>query len=248
MNKIVQAALVIALAVAASSAGAWYGAPNQAGDMTDQQQQAAANQQRAFEKQQQAFLEQRQAMAAQRAKAAEQAMAARRQFAEQQAARFKDAPRPAPAMDPRLGNVAAPAWGGHGFPARPEPRRFERPAMPEFAMPDFPAMPEMPAFERPAMPEFTMPEMPAFERSAMPAFVGNRGPVLDAHRAQARQEMAARRNAMKEQSDRRRAAHGFGPRPVGPGAGMGCAPVAAPQAAAPVAANPTTVAAVPTNQ
>ena len=268
MNKMVQAASVIALAVAASSAGAWYGAPNQ----------AAADQQRAFEQQQQAFLEQRQAMAAQRAKVAEQAMAARRQFAEQQAARFKDAPQPAPAMDPRLGNVAAPAWGGPAFPARPEQRRFERPAMPEFAMPEmprapdfkapeFPAMPEMPAFERPAVPEFAMPEMPtprgpdfkapefpampempAFERPAMPGFVGNRGPALDAHRAQARQEMAARRHAMKEQSDRRRAAHGFGPRPVGPGAGMGCAPAAAPQAAAPAAANATTVAAVPTNQ
>jgi hypothetical protein len=262
MNKMVQAASVIALAVAASSAGAWYGAPNQAGCMTDQQQQAAADQQRAFEQQQQAFLEQRQAMAAQRAKAAEQAMATRRQFAEQQAARFKDAPQPAPAMDPRLGNVAAPAWGGPAFPARPEPRRFERPAMPEFAMPEmprapdfkapeFPAMPEMPAFERPAMPEmpaFERPAMPEFAMPEMPAFVGNRGPALDAHRAQARQDMAARRNAMKEQSDRRRAAHGFGPRPVGPGAGMGCAPVAAPQAAAPAAANQTTVAAVPTNQ
>jgi hypothetical protein len=252
----VQAASVIVLTVAASSAGAWYGAPDQAGYLTDPQQQAAADRQRAFEQQQQAFAAQRQAMAAQHAKAAEQAMAARRQFAEQQAARFKNAPRPAPAMDPRVGNAAAPAWAGPAFPTSPEQRRFERPAMPEFAMPEMPA-PRGPDFKAPEFPAW--PEMPGFERPAMSDFAGNRGPALDAHRAQARQEMAARRNAMKEQSDRRRAAHGFGPRPVGPGAGMGCAPAAAPavpqaaapaapQAAAPAVVNPTTVAAAQPKQ
>ena len=103
------------------------------------------------------------------------------------------------------------------FPAMPEMPAFQRRAMPQFpAMPEmpgfadreFPAMPEMPAFERPAMPEFpAMPQMPNFERPA--AF--ERGARAGGYRGLSRQEMDARRAALRDMREQRRAARHFGP-------------------------------------
>ncbi|HYN77635.1 MAG TPA: hypothetical protein VES73_07570 [Lamprocystis sp. (in: g-proteobacteria)] len=257
MNKIVQAASVLALTVAASSAGAWYGAPDQTGCPTDAQRQAMAEQQQAFATQQRAFYDQQQAMATQYAKdaeqamavqrqAAEQAMTAQRQAAEQEAARFAELQKNAP-----QGGAYAPNWDQPAAPVMPPMPRFERPQMPDFAMRD---TPDFKAPEFPAIP--AMPDMPAFGRPASPDFATNGFKELDAYRAKAHQEMTARRPARKEQSDRRRAervTRGFGPRPVGFGPamepGQDCtqvvAPTAQPQAAVPVAAQPTTVAVAP---
>lgn len=243
MNRFVQAASILALAAAASSAAAWYPVPYQSGCMTDEQKQALVDQQKAF-------AERQQAIAAQYAQAAEQAMIAQRDMAqrmgEQRAAYFAQLQQAAP---PQAEQVAAPvaapvAYQGSAFPepfpGGPFGPALARPELP--APPAFPAFPEMPAprFEAPPMPdpsapgfpEIAMPEPPTFPEMpglARPAGIAeapecaldrlpDRLAEIDAYRVQARQELAARRAVMKERSERRRAEHamrGFGPRSAG---------------------------------
>jgi len=72
------------------------------------------------------------------------------------------------------------------------------PEMPGIAGADYPAMPQMPGFKRPT----------AYERDAQ----------IDAYRTQAKKELDARRAALRDMSERRRAARPmarrFGPRSV----------------------------------
>ena len=144
MSKLVQAASIIALAAAASSAGAWYNAPV-APIMTPEM----------AEQQMQAISARHEAMAEQQHKAIEQAMEAHRQMMEQRAADF----------------ARMPAGIDSGFPEMPPIPEFaqypgmpEMPAMPELgqipAMPELPAMPEFGQIpERPAMPELVKTRM-----------------------------------------------------------------------------------------
>ncbi|RKT43279.1 hypothetical protein [Thiocapsa rosea] len=135
MSKLVQAASLIALAAAASSAGAWYNAPV-APVMTSEM----------AEQQMQAISAHHEAMAEQQHKAIEQAMEAHRKMMEQRAADF----------------ARMPSGIDAGFPEMPPiPEFAQYPAMPEMpAMPEFGQIPAMP--EMPAMPEFgQIPEMPA---------------------------------------------------------------------------------------
>lgn len=140
--------------------------------------------------------------------------------------------------------TAAPGIPGMSdFPAMPElpafdyPAMPERPAFPDFAAPELPAMPAMPSFgapgfpEIPAMPAFAMPELPAmpempgFEAPAMPelptygrpssADRGARHQELQSFRTKAKQEADARRAAMRDMNERRRAARAYY-RPYGP--------------------------------
>ncbi|SDW94564.1 hypothetical protein [Thiocapsa roseopersicina] len=191
MSKLVQAASIIALAAAASSAGAWYNAPV-APIMTPEM----------AEQQMQAISAQHEAMAEQQHKAIEQAMEAHRKMMEQRAADF----------------ARMPSGIDSGFPEMPPVPEFAQyPAMPEMpAMPEFgqiPAMPEMPAMPEfgqiPAMPE--MPAMPEFgqipELPAMPEFVKTRMDEMDAHRAKVQQGIQERRAAFKAESEQRRAQH-----------------------------------------
>jgi hypothetical protein len=200
MSKLVQAASLIALAAAASSAGAWYNAPV-APVMTPEM----------AEQQMQAISARHEAMAEQQNKAIEQAMEAHRQMMEQRAADFARMPSGVESGFPEMPPV--PGFARH--PAMPE-----MPAMPEFgqipAMPEMPAMPEfgqIPAMpEMPAMPEFgqipAMPEMPAFGQvPAMPEFVKTRMDEMDARRARVQQGIQERRDAFKAESEQRRAQH-----------------------------------------
>ncbi|MFB1486046.1 MULTISPECIES: hypothetical protein [unclassified Thiocapsa] len=206
MSKRVQAASLIALAAAASSAGAWYNAPVapvMTPEMAEQQMQSIS-----------AHYE---AMAEQQNKAIEQAMAAHRQMMEQRAAELGRMPSGIDSGFPELPPVPQFAQypGMPEMPAMPEfgqiPAMPEMPAMPEFgqipAMPEMPAMPEfgqIPAMpEMPAMPEFgQMPAMPA-----IPEFVKTRMDEMDAHRAKVQQEIQERRAAFKAESEQRRAQH-----------------------------------------
>ncbi|QVL51163.1 MAG: hypothetical protein KFB96_12635 [Thiocapsa sp.] len=188
MSNLVQAASLIALAAAASSAGAWYNAPV-APVMTPEM----------AEQQMQTISAQHQAMTEQQNKAIEQAMEAHRQMMEQRAANF----------------ARMPSGIDSGFPEMPPVPEFAQyPAMPEMpAMPEFgqiPAMPEMPAMPEfgqiPAMPE--MPAMPEFGQiPAMPEFVKTRMDEMDAHRAKVQQGIQERRAAFKAESEQRRAQH-----------------------------------------
>ncbi|UHD18017.1 hypothetical protein [Thiocapsa bogorovii] len=200
MSKLVQAASIIALAAAASSAGAWYNAPVapvMTPEMAEQQMQASSAR--------------HEAMAEQRNKAMEDAMDAHRRIMEQHAAAFD-----------RMPSEAAPAFPG--FPPAPEfgqyPAMAEMPAMPEFgqypAMPEMPAMPEFgqvpPMPEMPAMPEFgqypAMPEFPSvteMQSPTTPEFMKTRLEEMDAHRAKVEQEIQERRDAFRTMSEQRRA-------------------------------------------
>jgi hypothetical protein len=203
MSKLAQAASLIALAAAASSAGAWYNAPV-APVMTSEM----------AEQHMQAISAQHEAMVEQQNKAIEQAMEAHRQMMEQRAADFARMPSGIESGFPEMPPV--PEFARH--PATPE-----MPAMPEFgripAMPEMPAMPEfgrIPAMpEMPAMPEFgripAMPEMPAMPEfgqvPAMPEFVKTRMDEMDARRAKVQQGIQDRRDAFKAESEQRRAQH-----------------------------------------
>jgi hypothetical protein len=201
MSKLVQAASIIALAAAASSAGAWYNAPV-APIMTPEM----------AEQQMQAISAHHEAMAEQQHKAIEQAMEAHRQMMEQRAADFARMPSGIDSGFPEMPPVPEFAQypGMPEMPAMPEFGQMpEMPAMPEFgqipAMPEMPAMPEfgqIPAMpEMPAMPEFgQMPEMPA-----LPDFVKTRMDEMDAHRAKVQQGIQERRAAFKAESEQRRA-------------------------------------------
>ena len=144
MSKLVQAASIIALAAAASSAGAWYNAPVapiMTPEMAEQQMQAISSL--------------HEAMAEQQHKAIEQAMEAHRQMMEQRAADFARMPAGIDASFPEMPPVPEFAQ----YPGMPE-----MPAMPELgqipAMPEMPAMPEFGQIpERPAMPEFVKTHM-----------------------------------------------------------------------------------------
>ena len=221
MSKLAQAASLIALAAAASSAGAWCNtpvAPIMTPEMAEQQMQAISAR--------------HEAMAEQQNKAIEQAMEAHRQMMEQRAADFARMPSGIDSGFPQMPPVPEFAQ----YPAMPEmpampefgqvPAMPEMPAMPEFgqvpAMPEMPAMPEfdqVPAMpEMPAMPEFgqvpAMPEMPAMPEfgqvPAMPEFVKTRMDEMDAHRAKVQQEIQERRAAFKAESEQRRAQHPHG--------------------------------------
>ncbi|EGV19762.1 hypothetical protein [Thiocapsa marina] len=188
MSKLVQAASLIALAAAASSAGAWCNAPV-APIMTPEM----------AEQQMQAISARHEAMVEQQNKAIEQAMEAHRQMMEQRAADFARMPSGIEAGFPQMPPVPEFAQ----YPAMPE-----MPAMPEFGQ--IPAMPEMPAMPEfgqiPAMPE--MPAMPEFGQiPAMPEFVKTRMDEMDAHRAKVQQEIQERRAAFKAESEQRRAEH-----------------------------------------
>jgi hypothetical protein len=200
MSKLVQAASLIALAAAASSAGAWCTdpvAPVMTPEMAEQQMQGISAR--------------HEAMAEQHNKAIEQAMEAHRQMMEQRAADFARMPSGIDSGFPQMPPVPEFAQ----YPAMPEMPAMpefgempEMPLMPEFAQ--YPAMPEMPAMtefgEIPAMPE--MPPMPEMGQvPAMPEFVKTRMDEMDAHRAKARQEIQERRDAFKAESEQRRAHH-----------------------------------------
>jgi hypothetical protein len=203
MSKLAHAASLIALAAAASSAGAWYNAPV-APVMTPEM----------AEQQMQAISAQHEAMAEQQNKAIEQAMEAHRQMMERRAADFARMPSGIESGFPEIPPVPEFAQ----YPVMPE-----MPTMPEFgqipAMPEMPAMPEfgqIPAMpEMPAMPEFgqipAMPEMPAMPEfgqiPAMPDFVKTRMDEMDAHRAKVQQGIQERRAAFKAESEQRRAQH-----------------------------------------
>jgi len=191
MSKLVQAASIIALAAAASTAGAWYNAPV-APVMTPEM----------AEQQMQAISARHEAMAEQQHKAIEQAMEAHRQMMEQRATDFARMPSGIESGFPEMPPVPEFAQ----YPGMPE-----MPAMPEFgqipAMPEMPAMPELgqvPAMpEMPAMTEFgRIPEMPA-----VPEFVKTRMDEMDAHRAKVQQGIQERRDAFKAMSEQRRAQH-----------------------------------------
>lgn len=216
MNKILQAASVIALSVAASSAAAWYAAPypgvafapNLTPNLTEEQKQAIADQQKAM-------VAKQQEMAAQYAKAAQAAMAARqemvRKAVEQQAsylAELKDQLPGVPAvMDPLVGNPFDPMMAGPmgalpGIPAMPEPPTFDYPDFPDLALPEIPGIPPMPSFrapalpempalpERPALPEFAAPEMPALPE--IPGFEAPAMPELPAYGRPSAPDLSAR--------------------------------------------------------
>jgi hypothetical protein len=188
MSKLAHAASLIALAAAASSAGAWYNdpvAPVMTPEMAEQQMQAISAQ--------------HEAMAEQQNKAIEQAMEAHRQMMERRAADFARMPSGIESGFPEIPPVPEFAQ----YPVMPE-----MPTMPEFGQ--IPAMPEMPAMPEfgqiPAMPE--MPTMPEFGQiPAMPDFVKTRMDEMDAHRAKVQQGIQERRAAFKAESEQRRAQH-----------------------------------------
>jgi len=244
MNKLTHAASILALTVAASSASAWYAPTFQSGCMTDEQKQAVADQQQAMAAQYAKAAQQ--AMAAQQEMARKMAEQQAAYYAQMQPNASEAAPQVATQVvpqspvvaDPFAGNPFGPVAERPDFPQMPEMPAFERPAMPDFPpmpqMPEFgahefPAMPEMPAFERPAMPDFPdMPEMPGIagaDYPAMPQMPGFKRPTayerdaqIDAYRTQAKKELDARRAALRDMSERRRAARPmarrFGPRSV----------------------------------
>jgi membrane-associated HD superfamily phosphohydrolase len=240
MNKIFRAASVIALTVAASSASAWYAVPAlTAPTLTEEQRQAISDQQKAVIAQRQEMAA-KFAKAAQEAMTAQQEMM--RKMAEQQASYFaemqKNAPEAPAVADPFAGSPFGPMTAVPGipgmsdFPAMPElpafdyPAMPERPAFPDFAAPELPAMPAMPSFGAPGYPEIpAMPEMPGLEAPAMPelpaygrpssADRGARHQELQSFRTKAKQEADARRAAMRDMNERRRAARAYY-RPYGP--------------------------------
>ncbi|AFL75239.1 hypothetical protein [Thiocystis violascens] len=205
MSKLIQAASILALAAAASTAGAWYTAPPQASAMTQAPQPAAVEQ-----------------------GAENFRPVTGRPFGAGHA--FPDVP-PMPEFGQYPVMPEMPAFGQ--FPNRPDmppmpafgqfSNRPDMPPMPEFGQ--HPAMPEMPAFgqfpnrpDMPPMPEFgqypAMPEMPEMnrERPAMPEAFEARIKEMEARRAQAKQQMEERRAAMKSEQEQRRAqyaAHSF---------------------------------------
>jgi hypothetical protein len=128
MSKLAHAASLIALAAAASSAGAWYNdpvAPVMTPEMAEQQMQAISAQ--------------HEAMAEQRNKAIEQAMEAHRQMMERRAADF----------------ARMPSGIESGFPEIPPVPEFAQyPVMPEMpTMPEFGQIPAMPDFVKTRMDE-----------------------------------------------------------------------------------------------
>jgi hypothetical protein len=177
MSKLVQAASIIALAAAASSAGAWYNAPV-APIMTPEM----------AEQQMQAISAQHAAMAAQQNKAVEQAMEAHRQMMEQRAA---DSARMPFGIDSGFPETAAlPEFGQ--IPAMPE-----MPAMPELgqypAMPEFPSVPDM---QIAAINEFVktrMEEMDAHRAKVQQGIQERR----DAFKAMSEQRRAPHPHAME---------------------------------------------------
>ncbi|WP_296804680.1 hypothetical protein [Thiocapsa sp.] len=178
MFKLVQAASIIALAAAASSAGAWYNAPV-APVMTPEM----------AEQQMQAISARHEAMAEQQNKAIEQAMEAHRQLMEQRAADF----------------ARMPSGIESGFPEMPPVPEFAQyPAMPEMpAMPEFGQIPAMP--ETPAMPEFgQIPAMPEFVKTRMDEMDARRAKVQqeiqerrDAFKAESEQRRAQHPRAIE---------------------------------------------------
>jgi hypothetical protein len=213
MSKLVQAASILALAAATSSAGAWYAAPV-APIMTPEM----------AEQQMQAISAQHEAMAEQHVKAIEQAMNAHQKMIDQQTAQFAQWPA-APVAGPLAGHPFGTEPVFPELPPIPElgqyPAMPERPSMPEFG--EIPAMPEMPA-----MPEFGQyPEIPDFariERGAFPAapdFLKTRLEERDAHRAKIQQATEERRAAFKAMSEQRRTQH---PRPMDRAAMVSYAP------------------------
>lgn len=212
MSKLVQAASLIALTAAVSSAGAWYNAPI-APVMTPEM----------AEQQMQAITAQHEAMAEQQNKAFEQAMEAHRQMVEQRAADF----------------ARMPSGIESGFPEMPPVPDFAQyPAMPEIpAMPEVGQMPEMPA-----MPEFgRIPEMPAvpeFMKTRMDEMDAHRAKVQQGiqERRDAFKAMSEQRRAQHPHAMERTHMAGFAPSMM---SHQDCAPNAqAPeqQAAAPAAA------------
>jgi len=205
MSKLVQAASILALAAATSSAGAWYAAPV-APIMTPEM----------AEQRMQAISAHHEAMAEQHVKAIEQSMNMHRKMMDQQTAQFAQWPS-APIAGPLAGH---PFGTEPAFPELPPiPELGQYPAMPEhLSMPEFGEIPAMP--EMPPMPEFGQyPEIPDFariERRALPAapeFLKTRLEERDAHRAKVQQEAEERRAAFKAMSEQRRAQY---PRPMDP--------------------------------
>lgn len=182
MSKLVQAASILALAAATSTAAAWYGAPH-APVMTPE----------LAEQQMQAMSAHHQAVAEQHAKAIEQAMDAQRRMIEQQFAQVDRMPSGTEWAIPQM-----PEFGE--YPAMPE-----MPAMPELGQ--FPAMPEMPAMpelgQYPDMPEFQ--SFPAMQQPSAPEFMKTRLEQRDAQRAKFQQDIQDRRAAFKSMSEQRRA-------------------------------------------
>jgi hypothetical protein len=222
MSKLTQAVSIVALAAAASTAGAWYAAPP-APAMTQAPQPAAVEQGATISR-----------------------PLANHPFGAGHA--FPEVP-PMPEFGQYPAMPEMPAFGQ--FPNRPEmppmPAFGQHPAMPEMPtfgqFPNRPDMPPMPAFgQYPALPE--MPAMPFIdsERPAMPEAFEARIKEMEARRVQAKQQMEERRAAMKREREQRRAlyvAHGFD---AGRNANAPCAPAQAvvpQQAAAPVTTSPT---------
>ncbi len=165
MSKLIQAASIVALVAATSTANAWYAPAYPVPTLTQEQRETMAAQQKA--------------MLEQRTKAMEQAMAAQRQFVEQQAAHAKQLQETNPGLMP---------FGG--YPLAFEPGFPELPPIPEIG--DFPAIPEMPA-------------MPTLGYPAGPESLQKRLEEMDAYRAQAQKQMDERQAAMKRMHEQRRA-------------------------------------------
>ena len=213
MSKLIQAASILALAAAASTAGAWYAAPPQAPAMTQAPQPPAVEQGTANFR-----------------------PLTGRPFGAGHA--FPDVP-PMPEFGQYPAMPEMPAFGQ--FPNRPDmppaPAFGQYPAMPEMPafgqFPNRPDMPPMPAFgQYPAMPE--MPAVPAMtrERPAMPEAFEARIKEMEARRAQAKQQMDERRAAIKSEQEQRRAQ--YAAHSVDAGRGMNAkAPCAPAQAVAP---------------
>jgi hypothetical protein len=197
MSKLVQAASIVALAAATSTAAAWYAAP-QAPVMTPE----------LAEQQMQAISAHHQAVAEQHAKAIEQAMDARRRMIEQQFAHADRMPSGTEWAFPQV-----PEFGEYPampeMPAMPELGQFpaipEMPAMPELGQ--FPAMPEMPTIpelgQYPDMPEFQ--NFPGMQLPSAPEFMKTRLEQRDAQRAKFQQDIQDRRAAFKSMNEQRRA-------------------------------------------
>jgi hypothetical protein len=180
MTKLTQAASLIALVAATSSAVAWYPGPvvplvaPPTPELIEQQMQTIFAQQEAFAEQQM--------------QAMEQSMEAERRLMDRSHERFA----------PWSGPLAPLPFADH--PLAAVPAFPEVPPLPEFGQyPDLPELGQLPAHpELPPVPEFgKIPSMPDDLKSRLDE--------MDAHRAQVEKAIAERRAAVKVWSEQRRA-------------------------------------------
>lgn len=218
MTKLTQAASLIALVAATSSALAWY--PGPVVPVV-----AAPPTPELIEQQMQTIFAQHEAFAEQQMKAMEQSMEAERRLLDRSHDRFAHWPgplAPLPFADHPLAAVPA-------FP--------ELPPLPELGQyPDLPELGQLPA--RPALP--TVPEFGKIP--SMSGDLKSRLDEMDAHRAQVEKAIAERRAAVKARSEQRRA---HSPYAADPARMLSYAPGIFPAMPAPVPSAPAAPAAEP---